>query len=431
MLAILTPLVFALLLSEALSLFLLVVVYEDSFSLSSSRRALRQVATHGAVSFQAPEPIESIHPYVGFVLNRDSSDAAWVQAGWSRPAVINTFGLEGIEPLQTRKAGRVLIHVFGGSVAKALATAQRLALERAWRQYLPSHAEPLIVATALGGFKQPQQLHLLTYLLSLGGHFDVIINLDGFNEVALHESENAPRNVHASYPRNWFGRTQLHSDREFRACIDRALVRQRHRAALALAFSRRGAFTLFTARLAWRFWDRRLERRAEQAISEVARFVPVRTPFIAAGPLQEPAPPEICYEELADIWYRSSLQMHALCRANGIKYFHFLQPNQYVLGSKVLHGDEIATAFDPRHPYRRGVELGYPILRERGRRLRQQQVAFGDLSQIFAAVRAPVYEDTCCHLNVLGNELLADAIVRRIGGSADVTDHDDYCTTGG
>ena len=38
-----------------------------------------------------------------------------------------------------------------------------------------------IVCTALGGYKQPQQLFSLMYFLALGGHFDVWVNLDGFN----------------------------------------------------------------------------------------------------------------------------------------------------------------------------------------------------------------------------------------------------------
>lgn len=36
-----------------------------------------------------------------------------------------------------------------------------------------------------GGWKQPQQLLALNYFLSLGQRFDVIVNLDGFNEIAL------------------------------------------------------------------------------------------------------------------------------------------------------------------------------------------------------------------------------------------------------
>src|SRR6185436_6541397 len=41
-----------------------------------------------------------------------------------------------------------------------------------------------ILSFALGGHKQPQQLMILTYYLSLGQPLDVIINVDGFNEIS-------------------------------------------------------------------------------------------------------------------------------------------------------------------------------------------------------------------------------------------------------
>jgi len=35
------------------------------------------------------------------------------------------------------------------------------------------------------GYKQPQQLLVLSYFLSIGQPFDMVMNIDGFNEVAL------------------------------------------------------------------------------------------------------------------------------------------------------------------------------------------------------------------------------------------------------
>ena len=48
---------------------------------------------------------------------------------------------------------------------------------------------------AHGGWKQPQQLLALSWILALGGELDVLINVDGFNEVALDGVENAERGV--------------------------------------------------------------------------------------------------------------------------------------------------------------------------------------------------------------------------------------------
>ena len=38
----------------------------------------------------------------------------------------------------------------------------------------------------------------------------------------------------------------------------------------------------------------------------------------------------------ARTWAESSFQMHAVASAKGIRYFHFLQPNQYIEGTKPM-----------------------------------------------------------------------------------------------
>jgi len=41
------------------------------------------------------------------------------------------------------------------------------------------------------GFKQPQQLQVLTYFLSVGQEFDMVVNIDGFNDVVWALNNNA------------------------------------------------------------------------------------------------------------------------------------------------------------------------------------------------------------------------------------------------
>ena len=49
------------------------------------------------------------------------------------------------------------------------------------------------------GYKQPQQLLVLAYFLSIGQPFDLVVNIDGFNEVAL-SSLNDQRGLDISMP---------------------------------------------------------------------------------------------------------------------------------------------------------------------------------------------------------------------------------------
>ena len=122
---------------------------------------------------------------------------------------------------------------------------------------------------------------------------------------------------------------------------------------------------------------------------------------------------------------RSSLQIHQLCAASGIQYFHFLQPNQYVPGSKTLSDEERLLVYGAEHPGRKHVEAGYPLLVHEGQALIDRGVCFSDLTLVFADHPEPTYADRCCHLNPHGNEVLArkmaDVIVATL--RADSSDH--------
>jgi lysophospholipase L1-like esterase len=102
--------------------------------------------------------------------------------------------------------------------------------------------------------------------------------------------------------------------------------------------------------------------------------------------------------------------MHQLCAARGIPYHHFLQPNQYVPGSKPLTLEERTRFTRDDHPYRQAVLDGYPELRKAGEELRRSGVAFHDLTDLFADEERTVYGDDCCHLNAYGNRRLAEAV---------------------
>ena len=55
-------------------------------------------------------------------------------------------------------------------------------------------------------------LLVLNYMLALGQTFDLVINIDGFNEVALPPITNLPNQVNPFFPRNWFGKTAALKD---------------------------------------------------------------------------------------------------------------------------------------------------------------------------------------------------------------------------
>ena len=164
----------------------------------------------------------------------------------------------------------------------------------------------------------------------------------------------------------------------------------------------------------WSWRDQVCARELQDIEERIRTAVTPRTRFLETGPkILEFAEGDV-YQHLVGIWQRSSLQLHHQCQANGIRYYHFLQPNQYVAGSKELNSEERRQAFDEHHAYRLGVEKGYPLLVAAGQNLVQEGVQFRDLTHVFSDIGDTVYRDTCCHLNQRGDEILATNIARAI-----------------
>jgi len=160
---------------------------------------------------------EVIHPYVGFVWKADRNAAPL--AADALPDLAELGFPFGGPLVRSREPDTLVLAVFGGSAA-AMFTGEKgperlfAGLERA-----PGLAGKRLVllSAAQGGYKQPQQLLALAYLLSLGVQIDVLVLLDGFNEVALAPVENTPRGVFPFFPRSGSSAPPISATRRRRA----------------------------------------------------------------------------------------------------------------------------------------------------------------------------------------------------------------------
>jgi hypothetical protein len=379
----------------------------------AQRRAVLEASEHnwtrefGAIAVGDPPGsiYEVLHPYLGYV-----------QDPTRRPGYSELGFPDSDVRVYASDPKRAVIAFFGGSFAEGLArTTKELMAKRLASSPRFRGKEIRILTVAMGGYKQPQQLLALAWLLSLGAHFDVVVNLDGLNEIALPAVDNVPKRVFPFYPRNWsirmgtmdetlWGFARRHAD----------LVEARRRA--ARVFSHFPLDASVTASVAWVAWDTVLARRMAEVNRAALTYHPDdrAAVYSARGPDQEYASEDALYDDLAREWKAASAQMRALASANGFLYLHFLQPNQYVPGSKEMSPQERAVAFDESHPYRHSVQRGYPKLVEKGRELRQQGERFFDLTMTFADRREPLYTDSCCHLGPAGYGIIASIIAEEI-----------------
>jgi hypothetical protein len=374
----------------------------------------QRIALLNDVEGPKPNIVAEVHPYVGFV-EKPRQESSYRRFADGRPMPVSKFGyVDDKEPIVARRADRIIIAILGGSVACHFAV-NGVAKLGAELSRSPEFAgkELVFVNLALSGYKQPQQLMTLAYLLSLGAQFDLALNIDGFNEVALYELENSGRHIFPAFPRSWELRISS-ADPDVLITTAGLIANEEQRNDLARWYSRAPWRFSVLCNLYWEFQDRRLARAADGIITSYYRGQGGRHPYFITGPPTEFAGRAELYQHLAMIWANGSSLLDGLCRSKGIRYYHFLQPNQYVPGSKPMGDDEKRVAFNAEHPYRRAVETGYPLLIQKGRELQQEGIAYFDFTQIFSEHPEAIYNDDCCHFNQAGIDLMSQAIVRSI-----------------
>ena len=348
------------------------------------------------------------HPYVGFTYDPNFDPEGMLQY---HTVPVSDWGfLDDKPPLQARSDEQVVVGIFGGSVAFWFSVQGVGALAEELEKVPEFQGKRLVpVRLALGAFKQPQQLLTLSYLLALGGHFDVVVNLDGLNEAALPLKSNALQGVFPFYPDNWPGLLGAVGDPGLVRLVGEVSFLEARRGSLAAVFSKPPLRYSIFANLVWKLLDQRARRQigaARVALDEYEPDPAAPRTYSAHGPSRHYADSEAMYADVAKVWQRTSLEMHQLCAANGIRYFHFLQPNQYLEGSKPISPQERRVALLPGSAWETGVRGVYPKLRAAGRELEAQGVAFEDLTQIFAGIAEPLYTDSCCHVSPEANVLL-------------------------
>jgi hypothetical protein len=276
--------------------------------------------------------------------------------------------------------------------------------------------EFIVINFATDGYKQPQQLMILNYFLAMGAEFDLVINLDGFNEVSFPPSENLPYNVNPFFPRKWNRRTAKAISPTILKLIGHAEVKQDARERWAQTWKDHYLYASPTLFLLWQARDKVLARAVYETIQKIIAEGAKAQTYTMRGPAYAYENEDELYHDLTEVWRRCSAQMKNLCDANGAIYYHFLQPNQYVDGSKPMGEEEKRQAVSTASRFAPGAIKGYPFLVKAGQELQAAGVKFIDLTMAYSDHRELLYIDDCCHTNREGSDIVAERIYETIYG---------------
>ena len=368
---------------------------------------------------------EAVHPYFGFTHAPGTpfEIPESLRAPGAAPAALttNNFGFVSPHAYPFRKTGsnQVVVGLFGGSVGVWFCQigAPRL-VERLTQQAYFRDKEIVPLCFSHEGYKQPQQALVLAYFLSIGQAFDLVVNIDGFNDVAL-AALNTERGLESSMP------SVQHMD-PLVAIINQSALTPEKLASLAAIVNGRQRLTERLDRIRSNriaavnlVLERLYQRELDQYVRELGRFSnlpsnPPENALVQVAPADTGASHGVPFSTIAANWTAASLLMRDMLAARGAAYVHFLQPNQYDTQRRFSDA-EAAVALSEASPYKNSVEQGYPAMRDAARsQLAPRQVAFFDATHVFDAEPAPVYMDNCCHYTLVGNHRLADFVAASI-----------------
>lgn len=364
---------------------------------------------------------EAIHPYLGWCLDPQTDRADM----FGTPIPINALGFVDYGPsVVKRSPGKLIVGICGGSVAQQVSFEGREPLARKLKEDPRYQGRDIeFVSLAMAGFKQPQQVMAVNYVMALGGEFDVLVNIDGYNEVALPGCENFQGSVFYAYPRMWHARVLNAISPSQNADALQLLTYRGQRQRMARRLHGSLFRHSYLALLIWSLRDQSLagnladlEIRVGREKREEGRGMTRDGPRNSAETLEE------VQVQAIELWKTSSIQLSRLCRASGILYVHVLQPNQYLPGSKPLSAIEQEKMLMEDQPYGEMVKTYYPRMIEEGTALKAAGVEFLDLTELFRETREQVYIDPFCHFNEFGAQQIGASIADRILAADDAVE---------
>ena len=280
------------------------------------------------------------------------------------------------------------ILVLGGSVAMHLSNNSseherdfkfgKQALANQILEFFPN-ANFRIINAAYAGKKQPQQYMTVVYLDLLGVKFDMVINLDGFNEIALPVTENFHKNLPAIFPRSYDRMVNAFANSK---CLDVHLDRKD-----------------------------RLSPLPFLELIDYKKLKSCRYSFL------HPENPKLIFEDVkikmsdfidsaVDIWAVSSNKMAKFLKSKDVIYLHTIQPNQYYKESKKFSSEEKTNMMSHE-----GFENAIGKYYEKIDVSLLQVNLVADLRDVFKDEMRTVYRDDCCHFNDLGMKLISREII--------------------
>ncbi len=314
-----------------------------------------------------------------------------------------------------------VVFVFGGSVASRLvnnSTHGRPSLQEAL-QKLPQLAGKNVVIynMAQGPGKQPQQLMELAFLIALGQHIDLVLNLDGTLEF-VYGVQNFRYSVDPIFPPvdiflalgNELTPADSASEEYYELAYGVTHARAEIRRYASLLDDSRSGVAYVKNAVGKAVYERGLEKKLDaynQVVGKAAGWEGVRK--LLGLDMSIKTSKEKLIEDIFDIWMRCSDLMKVLANSTGAEYLNIVVPNPHH-SKKIFTETEKKAVFNlPESSYLpQGSAAGHAFIESRAEMLKSRGIVSG--MTLFDDVTETTYADSTGHLVKLGETMLADFV---------------------
>ena len=359
--------------------------------------------------------VERLHPFFGYVLKQGAFTNQKLKLKVNKHGF---FSLYEYPFIKTNKK-QFIVGIFGGSVANNFALDEYInqRLSKKLQSY-PEFADREIVVLNFGngGYKQPQQLLILNYFLALGQELDLVLNIDGFNEVALSNLNNKAQ-IELGMPSVQHIQPLTNLASNVSPEVMSAIVQiNDNKKQLKAGIDKLQTCQLALCHAVTSLRVKQLVNNYQQAIVKYDAQVKnsnadtANSGIVYVPKADSVLPDRAAFDKMASMWYESSIGMNQILSSRKIKYFHFIQPNQYYPTKRAFTAKEKEIAINKESPYIEGVKKGYPVLLSKVDDLQKARVNVFSAVNILDNTKETVYKDACCHYNSVGEEVLANYI---------------------
>lgn len=292
------------------------------------------------------------------------------------------------------------ILLLGGSVAEIFGDWTHIETILKQRISALRNLDVRLLNLATGGYKQPQQFFILSYLID---QVDLVINIDGFNELMSHDDDFY---FPLEYPIFW---NRFFSENSFNYGLYTAEASVRLLYQFINFLPQRFKY-LSSSRAYYFFWSNlriilfnsfmRLERLNRDKLNEGRKLMRPPDDLESGG------------KEKLSVWKKYQVLSALIARSRNLPYFSFVQPNQYLKGSKPLSSREIQNFINPA--WAAFLNPRMKMLSEAADELAKSGLPVKNAMWIFKNELQDIYIDSCCHFNDLGNKILENAILDEI-----------------